>query len=98
MVIPMSDYKDKDDEPVTACQWIDNAIQNTEKTARSYRKIIEMIEARKIKTSDVPQMIFVFELKDEEQSAKRTIERIVAQERGHLDFLGMVKRDLKCEQ
>ena len=81
--------------PITACQWINEAIQNTDKTASSYRKIIETIEQRKIKETEVPE-VFLLRLNDEQESALRTIKRIEAQERGHLDLLEMVKRDLKC--
>ena len=85
-------------EPITACEWIDKATEETNKTASSYRKIMEAVEQRKIKEAEVPQAIFVFGLSDEEESALRTIKRIESQERSHLDLLGMVKRDLKCEQ
>lgn len=84
-------------EPITVCEWIDKAIEETNKTARSYRKIMEAIEQGKIKEADVLQTIFVFKLSDEEESALRIIKKIEAQERGHLDFLGMAKRDLKCK-
>ena len=94
--MPLS--KNKNSVPITACQWINEAIQNTYKTASSYRKIMEAIEQRKIKETEAPEAVFLFGLSDEEESALRTIKRIEAQERSHLDLLGMVKRDLKCEQ
>lgn len=93
----MHHYKDKEKKLITACEWINESIKETEETARSYRKIIEAIEYRKIKEAEVPEAVFVFGLSDEAESALRIIRRIEAQERGHVDLLGMVKRDLKCE-
>lgn len=83
--------------PITACEWINEAIHNKDKTAISYRKIIEMIEQRKITTDEVPDVVFVFGLSNEEESALRTIRRIDAQEKDNLDILEMIKRDLKCD-
>ena len=89
--------KSKKREPITACEWINKAIEETGETARSYRKIIEAIDQRKIKEAEVPEAAFLFVPIQEVESATRIIQKIEAQERGHLDMLGMVKKDLKCE-
>lgn len=90
--------KDKENMPTTACEWIDESIKRTEESARSYGKIVETISQRKIHESKTHNMTMLFELSEEQQSALRIVERLGAQARGHIDMLGMVKRDLKCNQ